>query len=241
MMLALSPKRSRLLVPAAKTPLYVAVDGSLAAIVAVSDPLKASAKPAIAALRAEHIETLMITGDNQRTAEAIAAQAGIDRVVAEVLPAGKAKVIEDLRSSGVTIAFAGDGINDAPALAKADVEIAVGSGTDIAIETADVVLMSNDLMSVATAIALSHAVIRNIKQNLFWAFGYNVVLIPVAAGALYPAYGVLLSPMLGAGAMAFSSIFVLGNALRLRRFAPPRVEAAQVGTKPIDAAQSAAA
>jgi P-type Cu+ transporter len=207
---------------AAKTPLYVAVDGRLAAIAAVSDPLKASAAPAIAALRAQGIKTLMITGDNQRTAEAIARQAGIDRVVAEVLPAGKAKVIEDLRSDGGTVAFAGDGINDAPALAKADVGIAVGSGTDIAIETADVVLMSNDLMSVATAITLSRAVIRNIKQNLFWAFGYNVVLIPVAAGALYPAYGVLLSPMLAAGAMAFSSIFVLSNALRLRRFAPPR-------------------
>lgn len=227
---------------AAKTPLYVAVDGRLAAIVAVSDPLKASAAPAIAALRAEHIETLMITGDNQRTAEAIAAQAGIDRVVAEVLPAGKAKVIEDLRAKGGTIAFAGDGINDAPALAKADVGIAVGSGTDIAIETADVVLMSNDLMSVATAITLSRAVIRNIKQNLFWAFGYNVVLVPVAAGVLYPAYGVLLSPMLAAGAMAFSSIFVLGNALRLRGFTPPRrQEEPQAKTPALTAQHSARA
>ncbi len=210
---------------AAKTPLYAAIGGRLAAILAVADPLKASAAPAIAALRAEGIKTLMITGDNLRTAKAIAAQAGIDDVVAEVLPEGKAKAIEDLRllTRGGKIAFAGDGINDAPALAKADVGIAVGSGTDIAIETADVVLMSNDLMSVVTAISLSRAVIGNIRQNLFWAFAYNVVLVPVAAGALYPAYGVLLSPMLAAGAMAFSSIFVLGNALRLRRFMPRRV------------------
>ncbi len=205
---------------AAKTPLYAAVDGKLAAIIAVADPLKASAAPAIAALRAAGLDSLMITGDNQRTAEAIASQAGIGHVVAEVLPAGKAKVIEDLRHSGAKVAFAGDGINDAPALAKADVGIAIGSGTDIAIEAADVVLMSNDLMSVVTAIQLSRAVIRNIKQNLFWAFGYNVVLIPIAAGVLYPAYGVLLSPMLAAGAMAFSSVFVLGNALRLKRFSP---------------------
>jgi len=205
---------------AAKTPLYVAIDGKLAAIAAVSDPLKASAAPAIAALRALGIKTLMITGDNQRTAEAIAAEAGIDHVVAEVLPAGKAKVMEDLRAAGGKVAFAGDGINDAPALAKADVGIAIGSGTGIAIETADVVLMSNDLMSAVAAISLSRAVIRNIKQNLFWAFGYNIVLVPVAAGALYPLYGVLLSPMLAAGAMACSSVFVLGNALRLRRFAP---------------------
>ncbi len=202
----------------AKTPLYVAVDGKLAAVAAVADPLKPSAAPAIAALRAQGIETLMITGDAQGTADAIAAQVGIDRVVAEVLPAGKAKAIGDLRAEGKKIAFAGDGINDAPALAKADVGIAIGTGTDIAIETADAVLMSEDLMSVVTAIALSRAVIRNIKQNLFWAFGYNIVLIPVAAGALYPVYGVLLSPMLAAGAMAFSSVFVLGNALRLRRF-----------------------
>jgi Cu+-exporting ATPase len=226
--------------PVAKTPLYVAIDSRLAAIVAVSDPLKASAAPAIAALRAQGIKTLMITGDNKRTADAIAAQAGIDRVVAEVLPDGKAKVIEDLRSSGGKIAFAGDGINDAPALAKADVGIAVGSGTDIAIETADVVLMSNDLMSVVTAIGLSRAVIRNIKQNLFWAFGYNVVLVPIAAGVLYPAYGVLLSPMLAAGAMAFSSIFVLGNALRLRRFAPPRQKSEGAAAPALTAAPQSA-
>jgi len=203
---------------AAKTPLYVAINGKLAAILAVADPLKPSAKEAVAALKAQGLEPLLITGDNERTAKAIAAQAGIEHVIAEVLPEGKASAIEDLRKTHKSIAFAGDGINDAPALAKADVGLAVGTGTDIAIETADVVLMSEDLNSVATAIALSHAVMTNIKQNLFWAFAYNVVLIPVAAGALYPAFGVLLSPMLGAGAMAFSSVFVLGNALRLRGF-----------------------
>lgn len=215
---------------AAKTPLFVAIDGKLAAVVAVADPLKPSAAPAIALLRAEGVETLMVTGDNKRTAEAIASQAGIRQVVAEVLPDGKAKALDALRVKGSKIAFAGDGINDAPALAKADVGIAVGTGTDIAIETADVVLMSNDLTTVVTALALSRAVIRNIKQNLFWAFGYNVVLIPVAAGALYPAYGVLLSPMLAAGAMAFSSVFVLGNALRLKGFVPSRQKAADAAS-----------
>jgi Cu+-exporting ATPase len=201
----------------AKTPLYVAVDGKLAAVAAVADPLKPSAAAAIAALRAQGIATLMITGDAKGTADAIASQVGIDRIIADVLPAGKAKAIADIRKTR-KIAFVGDGINDAPALAAADVGIAIGSGTDIAIETADLVLISDDLMSLVTAVDLSRAVIRNIKQNLFWAFGYNVVLIPIAAGALYPAYGVLLSPMLSAGAMAFSSVFVLGNALRLKRF-----------------------
>jgi len=216
---------------AAKTPLYVAIDGRLAAILAVADPLKPSAKAAIAALKAQGLEPWLITGDNERTAKAIAAQVGIEHVIAEVLPDGKAAAIEALRKTHKSIAFAGDGINDAPALAKADVGLAVGTGTDIAIETADVVLMSEDLNSVVTAIALSHAVMVNIKQNLFWAFAYNVVLIPVAAGALYPAFGVLLSPMLGAGAMAFSSVFVLGNALRLRRFAaktPAREESIEL-------------
>ncbi len=221
----------------AKTPLYIAVDGKLAAVAAVADPLKPSAAPAIAALQALGIETLMITGDANGTAEAIAVQVGIDNVVAEVLPAGKAKVIDGLRAEGKKIAFAGDGINDAPALAKADVGIAIGTGTDIAIEAADVVLMSEDLTSVVTAIALSRAVMRNIKQNLFWAFGYNIVLIPVAAGVLYPFYGVLLSPMLAAGAMAFSSVFVLGNALRLRRFQVSRRAQGQLVQQTVKTAQ----
>jgi len=160
----------------------------------------------------------MVTGDNRRTAQAIAATLGIDHVAAEVMPDAKVDAVRSLRGGG-TIAFVGDGINDAPALAAADVGIAIGTGTDIAIESADVVLMSGDLAKVPTALALSRATMRNIKQNLFWAFAYNVVLLPVAAGALFPLNGTLLSPALGAGAMALSSLFVLTNALRLRRFA----------------------
>jgi len=162
----------------------------------------------------------MITGDNRRTAEAIAAQLGIDDVVAEVLPDGKVAALNRLRASYGAVAFVGDGINDAPALAEAEVGVAIGTGSDVAIESADVALMSGDLTGVTNAIALSRATMRNIRQNLFWAFGYNAALIPVAAGVLYPATGLLLSPMLGAGAMALSSVFVLGNALRLRKFRP---------------------
>jgi Cu+-exporting ATPase len=163
----------------------------------------------------------MITGDNRRTAEAIARQIGIDEVLAEVLPGGKVEVVKRLRETHGKIAFVGDGINDAPALAEADIGLAIGTGTDIAIESADVVLMSGDVRGVVNAIALSKATIRNIRQNLFWAFAYNVLLIPVAAGTLYPINGTLLSPMVAAGAMALSSVFVLGNALRLRRFRAP--------------------
>ena len=163
----------------------------------------------------------MVTGDNRRTAEAIGRRIGIDEIVAEVLPDGKVDAVKRLGQHGARVAFVGDGINDAPALAAADVGIAIGTGTDIAIESADVVLMSGDLRGVANAIALSKATIRNIGQNLFWAFAYNIALIPVAAGVLYPFSGTLLSPMLAAGAMALSSVFVLTNALRLRRFQPP--------------------
>ena len=166
------------------------------------------------------LRVAMITGDNRRTAEAIARDLGIDEVVAEVLPEGKVEAIRRLKSGGSKVAFVGDGINDAPGLAEADVGIAIGTGTDIAIESADVVLISGDLAGVPTAIGLSQATIRNIRENLFWAFAYNVLLIPVAAGALYPVSGTLLSPMIAAGAMALSSVFVLGNALRLRRFSP---------------------
>lgn len=204
----------------AKTPLYVAIDGKIAALVAVADPVKPSTPAAVAALHALGLKVAMITGDSRRTAEAVARQLGIDEVVAEVLPAGKLEAVQRLRTGGRKVAFVGDGINDAPALAEADVGIAIGTGTDVAIETADVVLMSGDLRNVANAIGLSQATIRNIRENLFWAFAYNVSLIPVAAGALYPFYGVLLSPIVAAGAMALSSVFVLSNALRLRRFEP---------------------
>ncbi|MGO8083070.1 heavy metal translocating P-type ATPase [Rhizobium leguminosarum] len=201
-----------------KSPLYAAVNGQLAAIIAVSDPIKDTTPAAIQALHAQGLKIAMITGDNRRTAEAIAAQLGIDHVVAEVLPDGKVEAVKQLRKNGQRVAFIGDGINDAPALSEADVGLAVGTGTDIAIESADVVLMSGDLTGVARAIALSRATIKNIKQNLFWAFAYNVSLVPVAAGILYPINGTLLSPVFAAGAMAMSSVFVLGNALRLRRF-----------------------
>ncbi|NIX76994.1 heavy metal translocating P-type ATPase [Microvirga terricola] len=214
-----------------KSPLYAAIDGRLAAIIAVADPIKPSTPQAIAALHALGLKVAMVTGDNSKTAKAIARQIGIDEVVAEVLPDGKVDTVKRLRDKFGKIAFVGDGINDAPALAEADIGLAIGTGTDIAIESADVVLMSGDLRGVVNAIALSKATIRNIRQNLFWAFAYNVILIPVAAGVLYPVDGTLLSPMVAAGAMALSSVFVVGNALRLRRFKAPieaRHEAAPV-------------
>jgi len=204
----------------ARTPLYVAVEGQLAALIAVADPIKATTPSAIAALHQLGLKVAMITGDNRRTAEAIAAELGIDEIVAEVLPEGKVAAIKALRAGGRSVAFVGDGINDAPALAEADVGLAVGTGTDVAIESADVVLMGGDLTGVSKAIGLSRATMRNIRQNLFWAFAYNAALIPVAAGVLYPVSETLLSPMLAAGAMALSSVFVLGNALRLKRFSP---------------------
>jgi len=201
-----------------KTPLYAAIDGKLAAIMAASDPLKPDTAAAIAALHQLKLKVAMITGDNQRTAHAIARQLGIDEVVAEVLPQGKLDAVQRLQSTYGPLVYVGDGINDAPALAAAEVGIAVGSGTDIAIEAADVVLMSASLRAVPDAIAISRATISNIQQNLFWAFAYNAALIPVAAGVLYPLWGVLLSPIFAAGAMALSSVCVVGNALRLRRF-----------------------
>lgn len=204
-----------------KSPLYVAISGKLAAIVAVSDPIKEETPEAITALHALGLKVAMITGDNQRTAKAVARKLGIDEVVAEVMPEGKVETVKALKARHGKLAFVGDGINDAPALAEADVGIAIGTGTDIAIEAADVVLMSGSLRGVPNAIALSRGTIRNIKQNLFWAFAYNTALIPVAAGILYPAFGILLSPVLAAGAMALSSVFVLGNSLRLRNFHAP--------------------
>ncbi|OBX17726.1 copper-translocating P-type ATPase [Erythrobacter sp. QSSC1-22B] len=203
-----------------KSPLYAAIDGKLAAIIAVADPIKPTTPEAIRALHELGLQVAMITGDNRATAEAVARQLGIDEVIPEVLPDGKVEAIHALRQGGRRVAFVGDGINDAPALAESDVGLAIGTGTDIAIESADVVLMSGDLRGVVNAIALSKATIKNIKQNLFWAFAYNAALIPVAAGVIYPATGILLSPILAAGAMTFSSIFVLTNALRLKRFRP---------------------
>ncbi|MBT2130417.1 heavy metal translocating P-type ATPase [Aliiroseovarius lamellibrachiae] len=202
-----------------RTPLYAAIDGRVAAVIAVADPIKPTTPGAISALHDLGLKVAMITGDNQGTADAIAAELGIDMVIAEVLPDGKVAHLDRLREGG-KLAFVGDGINDAPALAAADVGIAIGTGTDVAIEAADVVLMSGDLTGVVNAFDISGRTMRNIRQNLFWAFGYNTLLIPVAAGALYPAFGLVLSPVLAAGAMAMSSVFVLTNALRLRWVKP---------------------
>lgn len=201
-----------------KSPLYAVIDGRLAAIIAVADPIKEGTPAAIEALHALGLKVAMITGDNRHTADAIARQLGIDEVEAEVMPDGKVAALRRLREQFGPVTFVGDGINDAPALAEADVGMAIGTGTDIAIEAAEVVLMSGDLRAVPNALAISRATLRNIRQNLFWAFAYNVCLIPVAAGALYPWFGIQLSPMLAAGAMAMSSVFVVGNALRLKKF-----------------------
>lgn len=209
----------------AKTPIYVAIDQKLAAIIAVADPIKDSTYSAIAGLHQLGLKVAMITGDNRHTAQAIAAKLHIDQVIAEVLPDGKVDAIRQLQQQYGRVAFVGDGINDAPALAQADVGLAIGTGTDVAIEAADVVLMSGSLQGVPNAIALSKATIKNIRQNLFWAFFYNIALIPIAAGVLYPTFGILLSPIFAAGAMALSSVFVLGNALRLKYFQLPVIKA----------------
>jgi Cu+-exporting ATPase len=211
-----------------KTPMYVALDGKAKGIAAVADVLKPSSKAAVERLHRMGIEVAMITGDNKKTADAIAKQAGIDRVLAEVLPNDKSAEVKKLQEAGSEnpaaksrrhfVAMVGDGINDAPALAQADIGIAIGSGTDVAIESADIVLMRSDPMDVSTAINLSKRTIQNIKQNLFWAFGYNVLGIPIAAGVLYLFGGPLLNPIFAAAAMSFSSVSVLTNALRLKRF-----------------------
>jgi len=216
-----------------KSPMYAAIDGRLAAVLAVADPIKDTTPAAIGALHKLGLDIAMITGDNARTAHAIAHQLGIDTVLAEVLPDGKVDAIKSLQADGKKVAFVGDGINDAPALAQADIGLAIGTGTDIAIEAADVILMSGNLQGIPNAIALSKATITNIKQNLFWAFIYNVILIPVAAGVLYPAFGILLNPIIAAAAMGTSSIFVLSNALRLKAFRPPMLER-RAGSRPAE-------
>ncbi len=206
-----------------KTPVFAAIDGRPAAVIAIADTLKAGSAQAVAELHRLGIAVTMLTGDNQRTADAIGRSVGIDRVLGDVRPDGKAAAVRAIQAEGKSVAMVGDGVNDAPALASANVGVAMGTGTDVAMESAGVTLMSGDLRGLVTAIALSRATMRNIRQNLFWAFAYNVVLIPVAMGVLYPFTGILLDPILAAAAMALSSVTVVSNALRLRRFTPPRV------------------
>jgi Cu+-exporting ATPase len=202
-----------------KTPLYFgSEDGEYLGAIAAADVLKADSVAAVAAMKKLHLDVVMLTGDNEHTARTIAAQAGISHVIADVLPGDKAGAVKTLQAQGHRVLMVGDGINDAPALVNADVGMAIGAGTDIAVDSADIVLMTGSLSGVGSAVELSRATVRNIKQNLFWAFFYNALCIPVAAGALYPAFGWQLSPMLGAAAMSMSSVFVVSNALRLRLF-----------------------
>jgi len=201
----------------AKTVVFFAIDGGAAGLIGVADPVKDSTPEAIAALKRLGVKLVMLTGDSRRTADAVARQLGIDEAIAEVLPADKAKHVKRLQAEGRKVAMAGDGINDAPALAQADVGIAMGTGTDVAMESAGVTLVKGDLRGIARAALLSRATMRNIRQNLVFAFGYNALGIPIAAGVLYPAFGWLLSPIIAAAAMSLSSVSVVTNALRLRR------------------------
>jgi Cu+-exporting ATPase len=198
------------------TAIFVGIDGEPAGILAIADPVKATTRAALDALRSESIRIVMLTGDNRTTAQAVARALGIDDVEADVLPDQKSAVVEKLRRAGRVVAMAGDGVNDAPALAAADVGVAMGTGTDVAMESAGVTLLQGDLMGIVRARRLSAATMRNIRQNLFFAFVYNAAGVPIAAGILYPVFGLLLSPMIAAAAMALSSVSVIGNALRLR-------------------------
>jgi len=225
---------------AARTPIYAAVDGRLLAVMAVADPIKTSSAQIVQALHDQGLEVAMLTGDNETTARAIAKQIGMDRVMAEVMPEQKAREVERIQQRSGKVAFVGDGINDAPALAQADVGIAIGTGTDIAIESGDVVLMRDDLREIVNAIDLARLTRRTIHLNFVWAYGYNVLLIPVAAGVLYPLTGWLLNPMAAAGAMSLSSVFVLTNSLRLRRHRAPLARAANTAAQRRDHADAPA-
>jgi Cu+-exporting ATPase len=201
----------------ARTPVLVAIDGRAVAVLGISDPVRAESRTAVSELQAMGIEVVMLTGDDARTAQAVAAEVGVREVIAEVLPAEKRAAISRLRDQGKVVAMVGDGINDAPALAQADVGIAIGTGTDVAVEAADVTLLQPDLRGVARTLRLCRRAMRVIRQNLFWAFAYNTIGIPIAAGALFPAFGLLLTPTMAAAAMAVSSVSVVTNSLRLRR------------------------
>src|SRR5690606_25549335 len=200
-----------------KTVMFVTIDGAAAGLIAVADPIKESTPEAISALHAEGLKIVMLTGDSRATAKAVAARLGIDEVIAEVLPEQKVEAVRKLQTEGRIVAMAGDGINDAPALAQAEIGIAMGSGTDVAMESAAVTLVKGDLRGIVRARALSRATMRNIRQNLFFAFVYNALGVPIAAGVLYPVFGLLLSPMIAAAAMSASSVSVIANALRLNR------------------------
>jgi Cu+-exporting ATPase len=210
--------RAAPLTTAGQTVVYAAIDGAAAGLISVADPIRPGAAKAVARLRSLGLDVVMLSGDMEATARAVGAAVGIDRVVAGMLPAGKVAEVKALQAAHHSVAMVGDGINDAPVLAQADVGIAVGSGADISIEASDIALLRNELMGVADAVRLSRRTMRTMRQNLFWAFVYNLVGVPIAAGALYPAFGILLSPILASAAMAFSSVSVVSNSLRLRRF-----------------------
>ena len=215
-----------------ETPLYFAKDGALLGVVSVADTPKPTSAQAVAAFKRLGIQVVMLTGDNRRTAEAVGRALGVDQVIAEVLPQDKERHVAALQAEGKRVAMVGDGINDAPALARADVGVAIGAGTDVAIESADIVLMKSDLLDAVTAVELSKKVIRNIKQNLFWAFIYNIIGIPLAAGVWYPLFHLQLSPMFASAAMSLSSVCVVSNALRLKLFKPSYVQKAELPQEP---------